>query len=106
MIRRLEDRGWLRYEVTALAPVEIRSTKIAKHRRGQPVRGKQVATLRLTGAGVKFMDKVFPRHTKLVFAFLRALDSREQVMLSALCRKVSIGDPVKMIHEITMEDVE
>lgn len=103
---RLQKRGWLRYEVTVLAPVEIRPSKLPKHRRGLPIRGKRIAALHLTAAGEKFIGLVFPRHTKLVAAFMLALDAREQEHLSRLCRKLSAGDAFKMIHEIMMEDVD
>jgi hypothetical protein len=58
----------------------------------------------LTESGEKFMHVVFPRHAKLVFAFFRALDMREQESLSRNCRKLREGDVAKMLDAITLED--
>ncbi|MGA3292795.1 MAG: hypothetical protein ABSE45_02295 [Candidatus Acidiferrales bacterium] len=49
---------------------------------------------------------MLPSHSKLVKSLLRVLDSREQMSLSRLCRKLREGDVVKFLREITHEDEE
>jgi hypothetical protein len=60
----------------------------------------------LTAVRKKFFREVLPRHSKLVKSLFRALDSREQMSLSRMCRKLREGDVVKFYREITHEDEE
>jgi DNA-binding MarR family transcriptional regulator len=103
LIRPLEERGWVRFEVVSLAPVDIAETQLAKRIRGKPRRGRSMGQISLTPPGAKFMRVVFPRHAKLVFAFMRALDLREQETLGRACRKLREGDVAKVLHEISLE---
>jgi DNA-binding MarR family transcriptional regulator len=104
LITPLEARGWVQYEVIELAPVDLDFTQLAKRIRDLPRRGRRTGRASLTESGEKFMHIVFPRHVKLVFAFMRALEMREQESLSRTCRKLREGDVVKMLDEITLED--
>jgi len=103
---RMEERGWVRREVSELPPVEIKESHIAKVKRGEPRRGRSVVLMQLTPAGEKFMGNVFPRHAKVIKALMRTLDGREQETLSRLLRKLREGDVLKFFSEITHEDVE
>ena len=103
---RLEERGWVRREVSTLPPVEIKESHIAKARRGEPRRGRSVVLLQLTPGGEKFMGGVFPRHAKVIKALMRTLDGREQETLSRLLRKLREGDPLRFYAEMTHEDEE
>ena len=104
LIKPLEARGWVQYEVIELAPADIDFAQLAKRVRNLPRRGRRMGRVSLTESGEKFMHVVFPRHVKLVFAFMRALEMREQESLSRACRKLREGDVVKMLDEITLED--
>ena len=104
LIEPLRARGWIQHEVIELEPTEVEMTRLAKRVRERPRRGRKMGRVSLTEAGEKFMHVVFPRHVKLVFAFFRALEMREQESLSRTCRKLREGDVVKMIDEITLED--
>lgn len=103
LMKPLEARGWVQYEVIELEPVEVEVTRLAKRVRERPRRGRKTGRASLTESGERFMHVVFPRHVKLVFAFMRALEMREQESLSRNCRKLREGDVVKMIDEITLE---
>jgi hypothetical protein len=56
--------------------------------------------------GKAYMKNVLQRHKKVVKAFMRALDGREQTSLSAICQKLILGDPMKFVSEMELEDVE
>jgi len=55
----------------------------------------------LTEEGKALVAKVFPKHAKVVRAQMAALLSREQESLSRLCHKLSLGNPVRFIQELT-----
>lgn len=105
LIKPLEERLWVKYEVFAREPVnEWEDAHLAKRLEGQPRRGRRMGRLSLTLEGKKFVHAIFPRHAKLVFAFMRALSMREQNTLIRVCRKLRDGDVVKLLDEITMEE--
>jgi DNA-binding MarR family transcriptional regulator len=105
LIKPLEERVWVKYEVFAREPVnEWEDAHLAKHLEGQPRRGRRMGRVSLTTDGEKFVHAIFPRHAKLVFAFMRALSMREQDTLIRVCRKLRDGDVVKLLDEMTMED--
>jgi DNA-binding MarR family transcriptional regulator len=104
MIKRLEGRGWVRRMIVALPPVPFEEMHRPKCKRGEKREGKRVSVVGLTASGKKFIREVLPRHSKLVKSLLRALDSREQMSLSRMCRKLREGDVVKFFREITHED--
>lgn len=98
--KQLEERGWVRSEITMLPPVKIEATRIAKARRGQARKGRRVTLLRLTPSGEKAIGNIFPRHAKVVKALMRALDAREQVTLSRLLEKLREGDILRFTREM------
>jgi DNA-binding MarR family transcriptional regulator len=104
ILQPLQTRGWVRYEVIDLPPVPVELTHLAKSKRDEPRRGRRAGQVRLTPGGEKFMRVVLPRHAKLVFAFMRALNMREQDSLGKACRKLREGDVLKLLHEISMQD--
>lgn len=104
MAKRMEARGWIRFEVFELTPSENSLKRLPKRLRDAPRRGRLMGHLSLTDAGTKFMHVVFPRHAKLVFAFMQALDPREQETIGRACRKLREGDVMKMLKEISMEE--
>lgn len=67
---------------------------------------RPVAMLRLTEIGTDFVARFLPRHGKVVKAYMRALDGRQQETLSELCRKLREGDVVRFISEMEHEDEE
>jgi DNA-binding Lrp family transcriptional regulator len=104
ILRRLEERGWARRELVTLPPAEIDENRMPKRLRGKPRRGRTVGQIGLTPAGRKFMGLVFPRHAKLVFAFMKVLEGREHESMSEMCRKLKEGDAFKLLQELSMEE--
>lgn len=105
VVARLEDRGWVRRGLFRLPPVRIKKSRIPKALRGKRRVGRQIAMIQLTRAGEKFMGNLVPKHAKMVKAFMRALQGREQDSLSQLCAKLREGDVVKFVSEIRHLDV-
>ena len=68
--------------------------------------GRPLTLLSLTEEGAAFATRFFPRHAKVIKAYMRALEGREQRTLSQLCRKLREGDAMKFIFEMEHEDVE
>lgn len=106
IINRLEERGWVRREVSNLPPAGIKESHLSKAERGRARKGKRISMLRLTPLGEKFIGVVFPKHAKVVKSLMRAIDSREQESLSRICRKLREGDVVRFTSEMTHLEVE
>jgi DNA-binding MarR family transcriptional regulator len=104
MIKHLEGRGWVRRTIVAFPPVAFEESHWPKSRRGEKREGKRTSVVGLTASGKKFFREVLPRHSKLVKSLFHALDSREQMSLSRMCRKLREGDIVKFYREIRMQD--
>jgi DNA-binding MarR family transcriptional regulator len=68
--------------------------------------GRQIIIWHLTPLGQKFIGAVFPKHAKLVKAFMRVLDAREKDSLRRICHKLRKGDVRKFVEEITLEDAD
>ena len=100
----LAGRGLLQIESVKMPAREMSETKLPKSRRGRERVGRTAAMVRLTDEGGKFMRGVMRRHTKLVYALMRAVGLRELDHLSETCRKIREGDPFRLIHELMMED--
>lgn len=64
-------------------------------------RDRRKIVIQLTAEGKALVADVFPKHAKVVRAQMAALLSREQELLSRLCEKLAIGNPVRFIHELT-----
>jgi DNA-binding MarR family transcriptional regulator len=92
IVRRLAEDGWVRSELVSASGDGTRE-------------GRRVAVLRLTPSGAAFIKRFLPRHGKVIKAHMRALEGREQLTLSQLCRKLKEGDVVKFISEMEHEDV-
>ena len=103
---RLATDGLVEIERETLAPAEIPEAKLRKEKRGGGRVGRRMATVRLTAEGEKLMAEVRRRHAKLVYALMRALDMREAERLSRMCQKIREGDPLRLIKELIMEDVD
>jgi len=106
MVKHLERRGWVGQRIVTLPPVEFEDSHKAKSRRWERRRGKLIGVAGLTAAGKNFIHDVLPRHTKLVKSLFRVLDSREQMSMIRMCRKLREGDPVKFFREIRLMDEE
>lgn len=106
VVKRLEARGWVVRDFSTLAPVAIKPTHLSRIKRTEGRAGRRVVVLRLTQEGEKFIGTVFPKHTKIVKALMRAIDSREQESLSQICRKLREGDVVRFVSELTHLEVE
>lgn len=104
LVAPLEERGWVRFEVVWLRPVDEGGSKSGVLVTGKSRRGRRMGMMSLTPAGEKFMRIIVPRHAKVVFAVMRALDLREQESLSKTCRKLRKGDVVKFLHEMSMAE--
>jgi DNA-binding MarR family transcriptional regulator len=97
---RMEAKGWVSRKIVRRAPAPVKITRIPKARRGK-VEGRKVTVVALTQGGQKFIGMVIPTHAKAVKALMRALDGREQDTLSHLLRKLTEGDILKFIKEMT-----
>lgn len=106
LIDRLGRRGWVRRAIAVLPPVEFKEAHLRNSMRDEPREGRRISVVGLTKSGKKFVGIVMPRHSKVVKAFMRAIDSREQDSLSRICRKLREGDIMKFVSELTHEDVE
>jgi MarR family 2-MHQ and catechol resistance regulon transcriptional repressor len=106
VVKRLEERGWVRRENSTLPPAERKPSHIPWAKRDRPRAGRRVTMVRLTPQGEKFIGVVFPNHAKIVKALMRAIDSREQESLSRICRKLREGDVVRYISELMHLEVD
>jgi len=97
VLKRLVGVGLVRQEA-AILPRRPSSPKSKK--------GRTVVLADLTREGVVKLGQIFPKHVKVVKAEMKALEGREQKLLSRLCRKLKEGDAVKFLQEIRMKDAE
>jgi DNA-binding MarR family transcriptional regulator len=104
LILRLRDRGWVRWEITAYAAVEVKESHLPKAMRGKTRTGPRVGVAKLAPAGENLIGCVLPKQAKLVKSLMRALDGREQQTLSRLCRKLRERDVLRFVREITHLD--
>lgn len=100
IVKRLVENDWVVSELIRPEKMEVDSqdedTSVAR----------PVAVLRLTETGMDFFARFLPRHGKVVKAYMRALDGRQQETLSELCRKLREGDVVRFISEMEHGDEE
>ncbi len=73
-------------------------------RAGLRWQGRWISLLTLTPKGKKFIAQVIGKHKKVVKAWMRVLDSREQQTLGRLCRRLREGDVVKFVKDIRVMD--
>jgi len=106
MVNHLERRGWVGQRIVTLPPVGLEDGHKAKSQGGESRRGKLIGVAGLTAAGKSFIHDVLPRHTKLVKSLFRVLDSREQMSMIRMCRKLREGDALKFFREIRRMDEE
>ena len=71
---------------------------------GKNWRGRWISLVVLTPAGKKLIANVIAKHKKVVKAWMRVLDAREQETLARLCGKVRGGDSVKFVKDMRMVD--
>ena len=103
-IERLEKTGWMKARMVRLPPVGFERAHLAKELRRIPRVGRRTKAVGLTREGKNFVGEVLTTHTKLVKAFMRALNGTEQESLSRLCRKLREGDVLKFVSELMHED--
>jgi DNA-binding MarR family transcriptional regulator len=104
---RLEERGWVAREIWEFPPVD--SKENLRRLRNVPrkeKRGRRIGMAVLTPQGKKFIAIVFSSHAKVVKALMRAIDGRERVSLSRICRKLREGDALRFRSEMIHEDVD
>lgn len=106
ILAHLEERGWVRRKVVMLPPVEIKESRLPIAMRGRKRPGRRIIIWHLTPLGEKFIGVVFPKHAKVVKAFMRVLDAREKDSLRRICHKLRKGDVVKFVSEMTHEEVD
>ncbi|MGC1685963.1 MAG: hypothetical protein WA734_10120, partial [Candidatus Acidiferrales bacterium] len=63
-------------------------------------RGRLVTMNALTEAGRAQFKMILARHVKLLKAYMRALDGREQLTLTRLCMKLRRGNILKFALEL------
>jgi DNA-binding MarR family transcriptional regulator len=113
VVKGLTDEGWVRSELQPLGegeptdPTAPANGDSAGLEESQAVaEGRLVLVLSLTDEGRRFAERFLPRHAKVVKAYMRALEGREQQTLAELCRKLREGNVMKFISEMEHEDVE
>jgi DNA-binding MarR family transcriptional regulator len=106
VVARLEARRWVGRAIVSLPPAEIPESRLPIARRGGQRKGQKVAVVGLTKPGKRFIGEVLPSHSKMVKALMRAISGKHQRMLSKICRQLVVGDIVKFVREIRMEEVE
>lgn len=60
--------------------------------------------VQITAEGKKLAMKVMPTQARLIRARMAALTKREQQALARLCEKLDVGNPLKLIRELTRVD--
>jgi len=75
-------------------------------RAGLRWQGRWISLLTLTPKGKRFIARVIGKHKKVVKAWMRVLDAREQQTLGRLCRRLREGDVVKFVKDIRVMDRE
>lgn len=106
ILARLMERGWVSREIVMLPPAKIKESRLPKALRGMKREGRRVGILRLAPLGEEFMGVVLPNHKKVVKAFMRVLEGKEQMALARMCNKVREGDVAKFVDEITHPEVD
>ncbi|HEY6464998.1 MAG TPA: MarR family transcriptional regulator [Candidatus Acidoferrales bacterium] len=102
LVETLRERGWVEYEVERVVPGDDPEDGARRTRRT----GWRVAYIRLSDEGKRFVRSVLPRNMKLVLAFMRALEWREQTTLIETCRKLRDGNILRFLREMEFQDVE
>jgi DNA-binding MarR family transcriptional regulator len=102
----LEVRRWVGRMIVSLPPAEIPEGRLPIARRGRQRNGQKIAVVGLTKLGKKFIGEVLPRHSKMVKALMRAITGKQQKMLSKICRQLVVGDVVRFVREIRMEEAD
>ena len=102
LVETFRGRGWVEYEVERVMPEDEPEDERRPARRT----GWRVAYIRLSDEGKKFLRSVLPRNMKLVLAFMRALEWREQETLIRTCRKLRDGDILGFLRQMEFEDGE
>jgi len=101
--RHLERRGWVRRVVVTLPPAPFEESHKAKSKKDEKRKGRRVGVITLTPSGKRFVRDVMPNNSKMMKALMRVLDSREQLSLSRLCKKIRSGEALlKFLQEIRM----
>jgi len=98
--------GWVSRETVMFPPAEIKESRLPRALRGQEREGRRVGILHLTPLGEKFVGVFLPKHKKVVKAFMRVLQGKQQMALARMCDKVREGDVRKFVDEITLEDFD
>jgi DNA-binding MarR family transcriptional regulator len=73
-------------------------------RAGLRWQGRWIVLITLTPTGKRFIAHVIEKHKKVVKAWMRVLDAREQQTLSRLSRRLRQGDVVKFVKDIRVVD--
>lgn len=100
IVKGLKCNGWVNARRLSLEDLEALGIEVPD---GD---GRPLSLLSLTKEGAAFAARFLPRHAKVVRAYMRSLDGRQQQTLSELCRKVRDGNVTKFISEMEHEDVE
>jgi DNA-binding MarR family transcriptional regulator len=100
VLKGLAENGWVAARRSSVRQMEELGVEVPD---GD---GRPLVLLVLTKAGTAFAKQFLPRHAKVVKAYMRALDGRQQQTLAELCRKLRKGDAKKFISEMSFKDLE
>jgi DNA-binding MarR family transcriptional regulator len=100
-IEKLEAEKWVQRRAWRLPRRDQRRHSFdVGARKGRGGTGKPVVLIEFTPEGRKRFLNFLPRRVKLVKAYMRVLDQREQVTLGRLLRKLRRGDVLKFALEV------
>ena len=95
LVEGMKKRGWVEYEVEIL-PKRTELSAPGERK----LRGWRVGHIKLSTEGKKFVGQVLPRHIKVVLAFMRTLEWREQQTLIRICHKLQDLNAPRFFHEM------
>jgi len=102
VLNRLHAWGWVRRRRCRLASSRESGNagiESGVRRSGAKPRGRRITMIALTEEGRASFKRIHPKHVKLVKAYMRALDGREQLTLTRLCMKLRRGNILKFALE-------
>ena len=108
VLKRLRASGWVRRRRRRLPPSYAHrdAIEIGARPGGTEPRGRAVILIALTEEGRARFKSIHPKHVKLVKAYMRALDQREQLTLTRLCMKLRRGNILKFALEARWWEVD
>lgn len=100
VVRRLERHELVKRELIRMRPKRRDEKLLPIAWRSRKRGGRRVSIVGLTAKGERLIEGLLPEHAKLVKAFLRTLDGREQESIIHICEKLRKMDVVRFTREL------